>query len=134
MPDRIQESAPPMSSPARQPAFLPSPGEDPVNAWRWKCHIEGAPDGPLAGKSVSFKDHIAVAGVPMSLGSFALEGFIPDFDATVVTPVLQASGTILGKNVMNGLSGGFWTGGGVGGDWRALDPPQPPAPAGGFCV
>ena len=27
----------------------------------------------------------------MSLGSFALEGFIPDFDATVVTRVLQAA-------------------------------------------
>ena len=49
---RIEETSPPMSSPARQPAFLPSPGEDPFNAWRWKCHIEGAPDGPLAGKSV----------------------------------------------------------------------------------
>ena len=41
---RIEEASPPMSSPARQPAFLPSPGEDPFNAWRWKCHIEGAPD------------------------------------------------------------------------------------------
>jgi len=26
----------------------------------------------------------------MSFGSFALEGFIPDFDATVVTRVLEA--------------------------------------------
>src|SRR5438067_4197871 len=111
-----------MSSPARQPAFLPSPGEDPFNAWRWKCHIEGAPDGRMAGKSVSFTDHIAVAGVPMSFGSFALEGFIPDFDATVVTRVLEAGGTITGKNVMNGLSGGYGTGGGIGDYGRPLNP------------
>jgi amidase len=128
---RIEEASPPMSSPARQPAFLPSPGEDPFNAWRWKCHIEGAPDGPLAGKSVSFKDHIAVAGVPMSFGSFALEGFIPDFDATVVTRVLQAGGTIVGKNVMNGLSGGFGTGGGIGDYGRPLNPHNPEHVTGG---
>ena len=58
----------------------------------------------------------------MSFGSFALEGFIPDFDATVVTRVLQAGGTIIGKNVMNGLSGGFGTGGGIGDYGRPLNP------------
>src|SRR5258706_12094313 len=75
----------------------------------WKCRIEAAAKGVLAGKTVSYKDHIAVAGMPMSFGSFALEGFIPDFDATVVTRILQAGGTIIGKNVMNGLRGGFRT-------------------------
>ncbi len=101
---RVEEPAPPMCSASRQPACQPTAAEDPLNAWRWKCQIAGAPDGVLAGKTVSYKDHIAVAGVPMSFGSFALEGFIPDFDATVVTRVLQAGGTIVGKNVMNGLS------------------------------
>jgi amidase len=119
---RLEEEAPPMVSPARKPAYLPGPGEDPLNAWRWKCHIEGAQNGLLKGKTVSFKDHIAVAGVPMSFGSFALEGFIPDFDATVVTRVLQAGGTIIGKNVMNGLSGGFGTGGAIGDYGRPLNP------------
>src|SRR5499426_3391095 len=78
--------------------------------------------GPLAGKTVSYKDHIAVAGMPMSLGAFALDGFIPDFDATVVTRVLQEGGTIIGKNVMNGLSGGFGTGGAIGDYGRPLNP------------
>src|SRR4029453_2269112 len=64
----------------------------------------------------------ALAGMPMSFGSFALDGFIPDFDATVVTRVLQAGGTIIGKNVMNGLSGGFGTGGGIGDYGRPLNP------------
>src|SRR5258706_13370760 len=88
----------------------------------WKCRIEAAAKGVLAGKTVSYKDHIAVAGMPMSFGSFALEGFIPDFDATVVTRVLEAGGPIIGKNVMNGLSGGFGTGGAIGDYGRPLNP------------
>src|SRR6266850_8468049 len=104
---RLEEPRPPMVSAARTPGSRPSPDEDRLNAWTWKCRIEGKAEGVLAGKTVSYKDHIAVAGMPMSFGSFALEGFIPDFDATVVTRVLEAGGTIIGKNVMNGLSGGF---------------------------
>ena len=119
---RVEEPQPPMISDARKPGYRPSPEEDPLNAWMWKCRIAGAAEGLLAGKTVSFKDHIAVAGIPMSFGSFALEGFIPDFDATVVTRVLQAGSTIIGKNVMNGLSGGFGTGGGIGDYGRPLNP------------
>jgi amidase len=119
---RLDEPAPPMYSAARQPACLPTATEDPLNAWRWKCHIEGAPEGLLAGKTVSYKDHVAVSSVPMSFGSFALEGFIPDFDATIVTRVLQAGGTIVGKNVMSGLSGGLGNGGAIGDYGRPLNP------------
>jgi amidase len=119
---RLEEPQPPMVSAARTPGYRPTPEEDPLNAWTWKCRIEGAAGGVLAGKTVSYKDHIAVAGMPMSFGSFALEGFVPDFDATVVTLVLQAGGTIIGKNVMNGLSGGFGTGGAIGDYGRPLNP------------
>ncbi len=119
---RIDEPKPPMMSPARGPGYRPSAEEDPLNAWVWKCRIEGESDGLLAGKTASYKDHIAVAGIPMSFGAFALEGFIPDFDATVVNRVLKEGGTIIGKNVMNGLSGGFGTGGGIGDYGRPLNP------------
>jgi amidase len=119
---RIEEPRPPMVSAARTPGWRPSAEEDPLNGWMWKCRIEGAADGLLKGKTVSFKDHIAIAGMPMSFGSFALDGFVPDFDATVVTRVLQAGGTIVGKNVMNGLSGGFGTGGAIGDYGRPLNP------------
>ena len=119
---RLDEPKPPLVSATRNPGYRPSPEEDPLNAWMWKCRIEGAAEGLLAGKTVSYKDHIAVAGIPMSFGSFALEGFIPDFDATVVTRVLEQGGTIIGKNVMNGLSGGFATGGGIGDYGRPLNP------------
>ena len=119
---RLEEPKPPMVSAAREPGYRPTPQEDPLNAWIWKCRIEGKGAGLLAGKTVSFKDHVAVASIPMSFGSFALEGFVPDFDATVVTRVLNEGGTIIGKNVMNGLSGGFGTGGGIGDYGRPLNP------------
>jgi amidase len=128
---RLEEPMPPMVSAARTPGYRPKVEEDPLNAWTWKCRIEGASGGLLAGKTVSFKDHIAVAGMPMSFGSFALEGLVPDFDATVVTRVLQAGGTIIGKNVMNGLSGGFGTGGGIGDYGRPLNPHNPEHVTGG---
>jgi amidase len=128
---RLEEPKPPMVSAAREPGYRPTPPEDPLNAWIWKCRIEGKAAGLLAGKTVSFKDHVAVAGIPMSFGSFALEGFAPDFDATVVTRVLNEGGTIVGKNVMNGLSGGFGTGGCIGDYGRPLNPHNPDHVTGG---
>jgi amidase len=121
---RLDESPPPICAPVREPGCRPNRVEDPLNAWTWRCDISGVGEnsGPLAGKTVSFKDHIAVAGIPMSFGAFALDGFVPDFDATIVTRVLQAGGRIIGKNVMNGLSGGFGTGGGIGDYGRPLNP------------
>ena len=74
---RLEEPAPPMVSAGRTPGYRPGPEDDPLNAWTWKGRIEGAGGGVLAGKTVSYKDHIAVAGMPMSFGSFALEGFVP---------------------------------------------------------
>ena len=51
----------------------------------------------LEGKTVAIKDTIAVAGVPMMNGSRILEGYTPEFEATVVTRVLEAGGIIKGK-------------------------------------
>ena len=45
---RLEEAAPPMISAARKPGYRPTPGQDPLNAWTWKCRIEGAAEGPLA--------------------------------------------------------------------------------------
>src|SRR5262245_50477287 len=44
---RMEEPRPPMVSAARQPGYQPSPDEDPLNAWMWKCRIEGAAGGLL---------------------------------------------------------------------------------------
>ena len=95
----------------RAPGWRPTPQENPLNAWYWRCEIKGAPDGPLAGKTVAIKDNTCVAGVPMMNGSATLEGYIPEVDATVVTRILDAGGTILGKAVCEDLcfSGGSFT-------------------------
>jgi amidase len=119
---RLEEDRPPLVSPAREPGGRPNAADDPLNAWTWRCHIEGAAGGVLADRTVSYKDHIAVAGMPMSIGAFALEHFIADFDATVVTRALQAGATVIGKNTMNGLTGGFGSGGGIGDYGRPLNP------------
>ncbi len=58
---RLPVDMPPMVSPSRAPGYRPSAEEDPLNAWTWRCHIEGAAEGLLAGKTVSYKDHTAVA-------------------------------------------------------------------------
>src|SRR2546425_3209122 len=65
---RLEEPRPPMVSAGRGPGWRPRPEQDPLNAWMWKCRIEGAAEGVLKGQTVSFKDHIASAGMPMSFG------------------------------------------------------------------
>ena len=94
--DEMAEYRPPVRYP-RTVGFRPEAKDNPFNGWYWRCEIEGAPEGPLAGKTVGVKDAICVAGVPMMNGSRVLEGFTPDVDATVVTRLLDAGATILGK-------------------------------------
>ena len=81
----------------RGPGYRPAAAENPYNAWYWKTDIPGAASGLLAGKKVAIKDNICVAGVPMMNGSQLLEGYVPEIDATVVTRILEAGGTIAGK-------------------------------------
>src|SRR4029077_11065661 len=81
----------------RLPGYRPTPEENKLNAWYWKTDIKGSGKGVLAGKTVAVKDNICVAGVPMMNGSRVLEGYVPEIDATVVTRVLEAGGTITGK-------------------------------------
>jgi amidase len=81
----------------RTPGTRPSASENPLGAWYVKSEVKGAPYGPLAGKRVVLKDNICLAGVPMMNGASTLEGYVPDVDATVVTRILDAGGTIVGK-------------------------------------
>jgi amidase len=84
--------------------WLPTDEEDPLGAWLWRCEITEAPSGSLAGKRVAVKDNVAVAGLPQSHGTSFIQGFVPDFDATVITRVLDAGGTIAGKAACAPLS------------------------------
>ena len=81
----------------RTPGYRPGAAENPLNAWAVKSEVRGAPYGPLAGKRVVLKDNVCLAGVPMMNGASTLEGYVPDVDATVVTRILDAGGTIVGK-------------------------------------
>lgn len=119
--ERIEEDVPPLLFPERDPGYRPSRQEDSYNAWLWRCRIGGG-DGLLAGRTVSFKDHVAVAGVPLTFGTSTMDGFRPDFDATVVTRVLAQGGVVTGKNTHHGFGGLRSMGGGLGDYWDAINP------------
>ena len=96
----------------RAPGYRPSPAENPLNAWYYRTEVRGAPDGPLRGRRIALKDTVCLAGVPMMNGSSIMEGYVPEIDATIVTRILEAGGTIAGKAHCENfcLSGGSHTG------------------------
>jgi amidase len=96
----------------RTPGYHPEGDENKYNAWYVKTTVKGAPSGKLAGKTVVLKDNVCLAGVPMMNGASTLEGYTPDIDATIVTRILDAGGTIVGKAHCEFfcLSGGSHTG------------------------
>jgi amidase len=81
----------------RTPGYRPEGAENKFNAWYYKSEVKGAPNGKLKGKRVALKDNVCLAGVPMMNGASTLEGYVPDVDATIVTRILDAGGTIMGK-------------------------------------
>jgi amidase len=118
----LQPDKPPVKYSRGLGAWRPSRDEDPLNAFIHKCHLRGAAEGPLKGKTVGLKDHIAVAGIPSTLGCRMFENYVPDHDATVVTRLLDAGATIVGKLNMEPFS---LVGAGLGGvsDYgRVLNP------------
>ncbi|MBI1734574.1 MAG: amidase [Candidatus Rokubacteria bacterium] len=94
--DAMPDEIPPVKYP-RTPGYRPGPDQNRHNAWYRRTSIKGAPDGKLKGKRVAIKDNVLVAGVPMMNGASTLEGYTPDFDATIVTRILDAGGEIVGK-------------------------------------
>lgn len=95
----------------RAPGYRPNPSDNRLNAWYYKTEIKGAVDGPLRGKRIVLKDTVCLAGVPMMNGSSIMEGYTPEVDATIVTRILDAGGTIAGKAHCENfcLSGGSHT-------------------------
>jgi amidase len=98
--DELPDVRLPVKYPRTDSGYRPIGEDNPHNGWAWKCSIEGADTGPLAGKRIAIKDCVEVAGVPMMLGSELMEGFVPNEDATVVTRILDAGGEIVGKTVV----------------------------------
>ncbi|MCF7700910.1 amidase [Loktanella sp. M215] len=108
--DSLPDYLPPVLYP-RTSGYRPTAEENPMNAWYVRTEIKGAPRGPLVGRSVALKDNVCLAGVPMMNGSATLKGYTPDLDATVVTRLLDAGATIMGKAHCEAfcLSGGSHT-------------------------
>ena len=94
--DSLPDYLPPVLYP-RTSGHRPTPDENPMNAWYVKTEIKGAPRGPLLGRTVALKDNVCLAGVPMMNGASTLKGYTPDIDATIVTRLLDAGATIVGK-------------------------------------
>lgn len=81
----------------RDAGWRPAPEDNPLNAWLWRCNIEGAPYGILKDEKVAIKDVVCIAGLPQTNGTRLMDGYIADVDATIVTRILDAGGTIVGK-------------------------------------
>ncbi|MFT6775380.1 MAG: amidase, partial [Paracoccaceae bacterium] len=108
--DAEPDFTPPVTYP-RTSGYAPGKAENPHGAWARKVEVKGATEGKLKGKTVALKDNVALAGVPMSNGASTLAGFVPVADATIVTRMLDAGATVMGKAVCEYfcLSGGSHT-------------------------
>lgn len=89
--------------PAGRSGYFPDVADNSLGAWYVRTEIAGAPSGPLEGMRVAIKDNVSVAGLPMMNGSKTVEGYVPRYDATVVTRLLRAGATVVGKAVCESL-------------------------------
>lgn len=93
--------------------YRPGRDENPLNAWAHKTVLKSADPsastGPLAGRTIAFKDNVSVGGLPLGLGvsSSLLAGGkhrISPVDATVVKRALEAGSTVKGTATCENFS------------------------------
>jgi aspartyl-tRNA(Asn)/glutamyl-tRNA(Gln) amidotransferase subunit A len=74
-----------------------------------EARAKGEPLHPLAGVPIAVKDVVVTRGLPTTAGSRILEGWIPPYDATLVTKIKAARLPILGKTNMDEFAMGSST-------------------------
>ena len=92
---------PDLSKYPRSDVFVPSAEQTDKGAWAVRCTVKCTEprSSLLNGRTIAIKDNTALAGVRCLNGITPTEGkeWIPDYDATVVTRILDAGGVITGK-------------------------------------
>jgi aspartyl-tRNA(Asn)/glutamyl-tRNA(Gln) amidotransferase subunit A len=89
--NRLEEREPRVAS------FLYVDGEGAMARARAIDSEMAGPLPPLAGVPMALKDNICAAGLPTTAGSKILRGFVPPYDATVVSRLHAAGAVLLGK-------------------------------------
>jgi len=62
-----------------------------------QARIDSGETSPLTGIPVALKDNISTEGIPTTCASRILEGYVPQFDATVVSKLKEHGAIVLGK-------------------------------------
>jgi amidase len=124
----ITDGVPESQTSTRDGGYRPDPDKDPYNTFITRCDVRGATTGPLAEDEIAVKDTIAVGGVEMTGASSLLEGYVPQYDAPIVTRILDAGGAITGKTNLSPypISGAESDGGIVGPVYNPHDPERLP--------